>query len=60
MKAAQVRVVAEAGLSFAVVDNSAFRSVAQVMIQIGSKHGNINIDDAPYSRQSARDSLFEI
>ena len=41
VKTAEVRLVAQAGLSFAVVDNPALRSFAQLMIQIGSKYGNI-------------------
>jgi len=59
VKNAEVRLVAEAGLSFAVVDNSAFRSFAQLMIQIGSKHGNIDVDDVLYGRQTVRDSVFQ-
>ena len=48
----EVRLVAEAGLSFAVVDNAAFRSFAQLLIQIGSKHGNcrvLSLSDRRYS-----------
>lgn len=45
-------------LPFAVVDNAALRPFAQLMIQLGSKHGNISIDDVLYSRQTVRDALF--
>ena len=41
VETAEERLVAQAGLSFAVVDNPASRSFAQLMIQIGSKYGNI-------------------
>jgi hypothetical protein len=59
VKTAEVRLVCEAGLSFAVVDNPAFRSFAQLMIQIGSKHGNIDVDDVLYGRRTIRDTVFE-
>ena len=54
----EVRLVAEAGLSFAVVDNAAFRSFAQLLIQIGSKHGNIDVDEVLYGRRAIRDAVF--
>jgi hypothetical protein len=59
VKSAQVRLVVEAGLSFAVVDNPALRSFAQLMIQIGSKHGNIDVADVLYGRHTTRDAVFE-
>jgi len=59
VKSAEVRLVVEAGLSFAVVDNPAFRSFAQLMIHIGSKHGNIDVDEVLYGRQTTRDAVFE-
>jgi hypothetical protein len=59
VKTAEVRLVAQAGLSFAVVDNPAFRSFAQLMIQIGSKHGNIDVDDVLYGRRTVRDAVFD-
>ena len=48
LKDSEVHLVVEAGVAFAVVSNQGFRNFAQQMISIGSKHGNINIDDALY------------
>jgi hypothetical protein len=59
VKTAEVRLVAEAGLSFSFVDNPALRSFAQLMIQIGSKHGNIDVNDVLYGRQTIRDAVFD-
>ena len=58
VKEAEVRLVVEEGTSFAIVENNGLRAFAQLMIEIGSKHGNINIDDVLYGRDTVRDSVF--
>jgi hypothetical protein len=58
VKEAQVRLVVEGGTSFAFVDNPGLRSFAQIMIQIGSKHGNINVEDVLYGPCTVRDAVF--
>lgn len=45
-------------MSFAVVENPGLRAFAQYMIQIGSKYGNISVDDVLYGRQTVRDTVF--
>ena len=40
------------------MENNGLRAFAQLMIEIGSKHGNINIDDILYGRDAVRDSVF--
>ena len=40
------------------MENNGLRAFAQLMIEIGSKHGNINIDDVLYGRDTVRDSVF--
>lgn len=59
VKTAEVRLVAEGGLSYAVVDNPAFRSFAQLMIVIRSRHGSIDVDDVLFGRHTVQDTLFE-
>ena len=59
VKNAEARVVVEAGLSFAVVKNPAFLSFAQRMIAIGSKYGNVSLDEVLFRRKIVRDTVFE-
>ncbi len=54
IKDAEVRMVVHCGTSFNILDNEAFRSYSQKMIEIGSKHGNMNIDDVLFGRQAIR------
>jgi len=58
VKEAEVRLVVETGVSFAIVNNRGFRNFAQQMINIGAKHGNIDVDDVPYGPQTVRQSVF--
>ena len=51
--------VVPGGTSFMFVDNSGLRSFAQKMIQIVSKYGNLDVDDAFYGREIVRKSTFE-
>jgi len=59
VKNAQVRLVVEAGLSFAVVENPAFLSFAERMISIGSKYGNVSPDEVLFGRQTVRETVFQ-
>ncbi len=59
VKDAEVRLVVEGGVSFLFVDNPGLRSFAQLMIQIGSKHGNVDVNDVLYGRQTIRNETFK-
>jgi hypothetical protein len=54
-----VRLVVEAGLPFAIVENAGLRSFAQHMISIGSKYGNVSVDDVSYGPHTVRDTVFD-
>jgi len=58
VKEAEVRLVVEAGVSFAVVNNLGLRNFAQQMISIGSKHGNIDVVDVMYGSLTVHQSVF--
>lgn len=58
VKNAEARLVVEAGLSFAVVENPAFLAFAQQMISIGSKYGNVSPEEVLYGRQTVRDTFL--
>jgi hypothetical protein len=59
IKNAQVHLVVEAGLPFAIVENAGLRSFAQHMISIGSKYGNVSVDDVLYGPHTVRDAVFD-
>jgi hypothetical protein len=59
IKNAEVHLVVEAGLSFAVVENSGLRSFAQQMILIGSKYGNVSVDEVLYGPHTVRDAVVD-
>jgi len=59
VKNAEIHLIVEAGLPFAVVENSGLRSFAQQMILIGSKYGNINVDDVLYGPKTVRDVVVD-
>jgi len=57
VKDSEVHLVVEAGVAFAIVSNQGFRNFAQQMISIGSKHGNIDIDDVLYGPHTVRQAV---
>jgi len=58
VKEAKVRLVVEAGVSFAIVNNPGLRHFAQQMILIGAKHGNVAVDDVVYGPHTVRNAVF--
>ena len=58
VKEAEVKLVVFGVTSFALVDNPALRSFAQVLIKIGAKYGNLNVDTVLYCRKTVTDEVF--
>ncbi|KAI6661971.1 Hobo element transposase HFL1 [Oopsacas minuta] len=58
IKDAEVKMVVQGGTSFHFVENVGLREFAQLMVQMGSKYGNIDVADLLYSRQTIQRSTF--
>ena len=59
IKDAEVKMVVQGGTSFHFVENNGFRDFAKLMVQMGSKYGNIDINDLLYSRKTIRRSTID-
>ena len=51
--------VVQGETSFHSVDNIGLRDFAQLIVQMGSKYGNIDVVDLLYSHQTIRRSTIE-
>lgn len=59
VKSCEVRFVVQSGMSFAAVENPGVKSFVQVMINIGSKYGNLDVEEVLYGRQTVKEAVFE-
>ena len=60
VKVAQAKLVSGCHLSFNVVENYNFKSFSQTMIEIGAKHGNIQVDTLLYGRKTIREKTLQM
>ena len=59
IKDAEVKMVVQGETSFHSVDNIGLRDFAELIVQMGSKYGNIDVVDLLYSHQTIRRSTFD-